>query len=85
VLSRFLEALSDATPSAAANANPFRFEAFYYDSGVKTYDMRARPYRPEIGRFLAEDRFESGVGDFNLAERSRDAAPLRVRRRKPPQ
>lgn len=37
--------------------NPFRFEGFYYDSGVKTYDMQARPYRPEVGQFLTEDRF----------------------------
>ena len=46
--------------------NPFRFESFYYDSGVKQYDMRARNYRPEIGRFTSQDRFESASKDFNL-------------------
>jgi RHS repeat-associated protein len=45
---------------------PFRFEGFYYDSGVKTYDMQARAYRPDIGRFLSTDRYESSAGDFDL-------------------
>lgn len=52
--------------SDEARDNPFRFESFYYDSGVRTYDMRARSYRPEIGRFLTADRFEAAAGDFNL-------------------
>ncbi len=45
--------------SKLACSQPFRFEGFYYDSGVKTYDMQARAYRPDIGRFLTTDRFES--------------------------
>ena len=45
---------------------PFRFQGFYYDSGIKTYDMQARAYRPDIGRFLTSDRYESSAGDFNL-------------------
>lgn len=49
-----------------AEDNPFRFEGFYYDSGVKQYDMRARFYRPEVGRFTTQDRFESARGDFAL-------------------
>jgi RHS repeat-associated protein len=36
----------------AAKDNPIRFEGFRYDSGLKTYDMQARQYRPDIGRFL---------------------------------
>ena len=28
--------------------------------------MQARPYRPDIGRFLTQDRFEAGSGDFAL-------------------
>ncbi len=52
--------------SPAARGNPFRFEGFYYDAAVKTYDMQARPYRPDIGRFLVQDRFESASGDFAL-------------------
>ena len=49
-----------------ATQNPFRFEAFYYDSGVKTYDMLARSYLPEIGRFLSQDRFEDAGADLAL-------------------
>jgi RHS repeat-associated protein len=37
-----------------------------YDAGLKTYDMQARVYRPDTGRFLSADRFESALGDFNL-------------------
>ncbi len=50
----------------AARDNPFRYEGFYYDSGVKTYDMQARQYRADIARFLTQDRFESATGDLNL-------------------
>jgi RHS repeat-associated protein len=28
--------------------------------------MQARPYRPDVGRFLTQDRFESGSGDLAL-------------------
>ena len=52
--------------SAQACEQPFRFQGFYYDSGIKTYDMQARAYRPDIGRFLTSDRYESSAGDFNL-------------------
>jgi RHS repeat-associated protein len=54
---------NDPGLSDAAKDNPFRFEGFYYDSGVKTYDMQARNYRPDIGRFLSQDRYESAAGD----------------------
>jgi RHS repeat-associated protein len=49
-----------------AKANPFRFQGHYYDSGQQTYDMRARAYLPEIGRFLQEDHFEDAAGDMAL-------------------
>jgi RHS repeat-associated protein len=49
--------------SGAAQDNPFRFEGFYYDAGVKAYDMQAREYRPDLGHFLSQDRFESAVAD----------------------
>lgn len=50
----------------AASENPFRFEGFYYDSGVESYDMLARQYRPDAGRFLSQDRFEAAAGDLAL-------------------
>jgi RHS repeat-associated protein len=57
---------NESSLGADAKANPFRFEGFYYDSGVKTYDMRARHYRPDSGHFLSQDRFESAAGDQAL-------------------
>jgi RHS repeat-associated protein len=52
--------------SEAARDNPLRFQGHYYDAEVKTYDMRARSYRPDLGRFLGQDRFESAQGDLRL-------------------
>jgi RHS repeat-associated protein len=49
-----------------ADDNPFRFEGFYYDSGVQTYDMLARAYRPDVGRFLTQDRYASASQDLLL-------------------
>jgi len=49
-----------------AKENPFRFEGFYHHEAIKTYDMQARQYRPDLGRFLTQDRFESASGDFEL-------------------
>ena len=49
-----------------AKDNPFRFEGFYADSGLQTYDMQARPYQPALGRFLTQDRFEDSAGDLTL-------------------
>lgn len=49
-----------------AKDNPFRFEGFYQDDGIKTYDMQARPYRPDVGRFLTQDRYEDSKADLNL-------------------
>ena len=49
--------------SEGAKDNPFRFQGFYYDAGIKTYDMQARNYRPDIGRFVSQDRYESSQGD----------------------
>jgi RHS repeat-associated protein len=46
-----------------AQANPFRFQGHYYDPGQQTYDMRARAYLPEVGRFLQEDHYEQAGGD----------------------
>ena len=46
--------------------NPFRFQGFYYDVGTQTYDMFARDYRPDIARFLTQDRFADAYGDVGL-------------------
>jgi len=52
--------------SAEAGAGKFRFQGFYYDAGIKTYDMHARHYRPDIGRFLSRDQYASAAGDQAL-------------------
>jgi RHS repeat-associated protein len=52
--------------SRDAKENPFRFEGFYFDSGVKSYDMQAREYRPDVGRFLSVDRYESAAAELML-------------------
>ena len=64
--SRRADLRRDGELSDEACDQPFRFQGFYYDSGIKTYDMQARAYRPDIGRFLTSDRYESSAGDFNL-------------------
>ncbi len=51
--------------SPDAQDNPFRYEG-HYANADGTYDMQARAYRPAIGRFLSEDRFEAARGDFDL-------------------
>lgn len=57
---------SSSTTSADAANNPLRFNGFDYDSSVKTYDMQARNYRPDVGRFLQTDRYESSQSDLSL-------------------
>lgn len=43
-----------SSDAKAVKDNPFRFQGHYYDSGVKTYDMQARQYLPQVGRFLGK-------------------------------
>lgn len=52
--------------SADARENPLRFEGFYYNNTTRTYDMQARVYRPDIERFLSQDRFEGAGADLSL-------------------
>jgi RHS repeat-associated protein len=52
--------------SDAAKDNPFRFQGFHYDSSVGVYDMHARPYEPQTGRFLTADHFQSASADLSL-------------------
>jgi RHS repeat-associated protein len=56
----------DPAPSQDATNNPLRFNGFDYDSAVKTYDMQARDYRPDVGRFLQTDRYEDSQSDLSL-------------------
>jgi RHS repeat-associated protein len=57
---------AEAELSPEAQDNPFRFEGFYYDRGPQAYDMQAREYLPDIGRFLSPDRYEDPTRDLAL-------------------
>jgi RHS repeat-associated protein len=56
----------EAGLTAEATDNQVRFEGFHYQPQSQTYDMRARPYRPDIARFLTPDRYQSASGDLAL-------------------
>jgi RHS repeat-associated protein len=49
-----------------AQTNTYRFEGFYEDSGVATYDLQARNYRPQEGIYTTQDSFEQALGDQAL-------------------
>ena len=67
----------------AARENPFRFQGFYYDSGIESYDMQARQYRPRR-RPLPQPGSLPGRGRGPRPAVGRpDAEPLPVRRRQP--
>lgn len=57
---------AEAALSTPARDNALRYEGFYYDSTDHTYDMQARAYRPDIARFLTQDRLEAAAGDIAL-------------------
>jgi RHS repeat-associated protein len=54
------------TAAGDAKENPFRFQGHYFDEDLQSYDMQARMYRPELGRFLSPDRYESSTADLGL-------------------
>jgi RHS repeat-associated protein len=49
-----------------AETNNYRFEGFYDDSGIATYDLQARNYRPEEGIYTTQDSFEQALGNQAL-------------------
>ncbi len=51
-----------------AASNPIRFTGQYLDSESDLYDMRAREYDPETGRFLELDPMEEEVGEADLSD-----------------
>jgi RHS repeat-associated protein len=53
-----------SSPEGADNS--FRFQGFHFDPQAASYDMHAREYQPEIGRFLSLDMFEDSIGDMTL-------------------
>lgn len=51
---------------ADAETNNYRFESFYEDSGIATYDLEARNYLPQASLYTTQDTFEQALGDQEL-------------------
>ena len=41
-----------------ANANPFRYRSYYFDTETGLYYLKSRYYDPELGRFISQDSME---------------------------
>jgi RHS repeat-associated protein len=73
------EALSTGDTDSQAPVNPYRYSGKRQDSGAASsstppvpagsasYDMGARRYGPETGRFLQEDMFQGALADLGLS------------------
>jgi RHS repeat-associated protein len=68
------QALTTGDSDAQAPVNPYRYAGKRLDSGLATsagsaagYDMGARRYGPDTGRFLQQDLFHAALGDLGLA------------------
>lgn len=59
---------NENTLAPTAKDNPFRYQSHYLDAATGTYDMQARAYRPSLGRFLTQDRFEDPTADLTLQQ-----------------
>jgi len=61
---------SDSQYLGIAEANPFRYRGYYYDSELDLYWLNTRHYDPKIGRFLTQDSLEyldhENLGGLNL-------------------
>ncbi len=53
-----------------ANANPFRYRSYFYDTDTGLYYLKTRYYDPEVGRFLNMDAVDNAdpltLGGLNL-------------------
>jgi RHS repeat-associated protein len=68
------QSLTAGDTNSQAPINPMRYSGKCTDSGTATsataqpdYDMGARRYGPNTGRFLQADAFASSLGDLGLA------------------
>ena len=52
---------------APADTNPFRYAGEYYDYEMGTYYLRARIYRPSMGRFTQQDPTRAGLNWYVYA------------------
>jgi RHS repeat-associated protein len=58
---------SDDDPAPDEDINPFRYSGKRTDASSGKIDMGARTFGPEIGQFLQADRFDSALGELDLA------------------
>jgi RHS repeat-associated protein len=56
----------DSAEASSRSSNPIRFAGQYLDSEADLYNMRARQYEPETGRFLEVDPIEASAGETYL-------------------
>jgi RHS repeat-associated protein len=56
------DAFGNLTAHTGTTVNPFLYRGEQYDSTLGMYYLRARYYRPQIGRFLTADKYEDGQG-----------------------
>ena len=54
----------------STDANPFRYSGEYFDVETDAYYLRARYYKPGIGRFLTEDQIRSGLNWYTYCGNS---------------
>ena len=54
--------------TALANANPFRYRGYYYDSETGMYYLQSRYYDPEICRFINADKTNYIGATINIFE-----------------
>jgi len=50
--------------SAIADANPYRYRGYRYDSEISMYYLNSRYYNPEVGRFINADGMFGKVGEL---------------------
>jgi RHS repeat-associated protein len=63
------KAFGETLAALGATRNPFRWVGslgYYADLDLTDYYLRARSYRPAIGRFLSVDPIDFAAGDANL-------------------
>ncbi|MDY0138750.1 MAG: RHS repeat-associated core domain-containing protein, partial [Candidatus Izemoplasmatales bacterium] len=51
--------------SAIADANPYRYRGYLFDSEISMYYLNSRYYNPEVGRFINADGKVGALGKLN--------------------
>ena len=62
------DAFGVETDKADNDTNPFRYCGEYYDTEIDSVYLRARYYRPTIGRFITEDPIMDGLNWYSYCD-----------------